>query len=155
MKAVVSDATALIVLFNIGRIDLMHNLFEKVYIPEAVRREINKAADVLPKWIEIRTVEESLTKLWRKSLDKGESEAIVLALQEKLPLIIDEKKGRKLAKRAGISVVGLLGIIGWNMKEGYITYEEACKVYYAAKEARFRVGVALESQFLEWLDAHR
>lgn len=58
-------------------------------------------------------------------LDLGESEAIVLALELESKLIIDEKKGRKIAMRQGLEIIGLLGIIYLNIKKGFISKEEA------------------------------
>ena len=44
-------------------------------------------------------------------LGRSEAEAIMLAEKLKLPLIIDEKKGRKIAERRGIKIIGTLGIL--------------------------------------------
>ena len=45
-------------------------------------------------------------------LDRGEAEAIALALQEKVDgLLIDERSGRRFAQRAGLKVKGTLGIL--------------------------------------------
>lgn len=47
-----------------------------------------------------------------KTLDPGEAEAIVLAIELKADaLLIDEKKGRKIAQEHGIIITGLLGIL--------------------------------------------
>jgi predicted nucleic acid-binding protein len=40
-----------------------------------------------------------------------QSEAIALALELNRALIIDEKKGRKIALHQGIKIIGLLGIV--------------------------------------------
>ena len=46
------------------------------------------------------------------TLDPGEAEAIVLAIELKADaLLIDEKKGRKIAQEYGIVITGLLGIL--------------------------------------------
>ena len=44
-------------------------------------------------------------------LDLGESEAIMLAKNLNLPLIIDEINGRKIARQMGIPILGLLGTL--------------------------------------------
>ena len=45
-------------------------------------------------------------------MDPGEAEAIVLAIElEADALLIDEKKGRKIAEEHGIIITGLLGIL--------------------------------------------
>ncbi|HFS85276.1 MAG TPA: DUF3368 domain-containing protein, partial [Epsilonproteobacteria bacterium] len=97
---IVSDATALIILMDLERTELLSNIFETIYIPDGVYREISaKGAITLPSFIKKRDIEEnSDLTLLMKLLDRGESEAILLAKQMQLGLIIDEKKGRKIAQ---------------------------------------------------------
>ncbi len=40
------------------------------------------------------------------NLGRGESEAIALALAYKCPLLIDERKGRRVAKEMGLDILG-------------------------------------------------
>ena len=40
------------------------------------------------------------------NLDRGESESIALALAYKCPLLIDERKGRRIAKEKGLDIFG-------------------------------------------------
>lgn len=45
-------------------------------------------------------------------LDKGEAEAIAISIEVKADfLIVDEIKGRNIAEKMGINIVGLLGIL--------------------------------------------
>jgi predicted nucleic acid-binding protein len=45
-------------------------------------------------------------------LGKGEAEAIILSKEKEADLIlIDEKKARKAARRAGFEVIGVLGLL--------------------------------------------
>jgi hypothetical protein len=54
-------------------------------------------------------------------LDRGEAEAIALALQEKADwLLIDERVGRRFAQRVGLKVKGTLGILLEGVRRGYI-----------------------------------
>lgn len=47
-----------------------------------------------------------------KSLDKGESEAIILAYELQADfLLIDERKGRRTAQEMGVKTIGLMGIL--------------------------------------------
>ncbi len=152
MKLIVSDSTTLIALQRIERFDVLKNLFEQVLIPEKVYNELcHKERAVLrdPFFVTNKITDRLLYKLLSKSLDAGESEAITLAVEMKLPLIIDEKKGRKIAQNMDITVIGLLGILILSTKRKIVSSKEAVAIYVKAKKNNFRVSEQLESQFLE------
>ncbi|MBN2443608.1 MAG: DUF3368 domain-containing protein [Spirochaetales bacterium] len=45
-------------------------------------------------------------------MDEGEAEAIALAKEKKAAfLLIDEMKGRLIAEREGITIIGLIGVL--------------------------------------------
>ena len=124
---IISDSTTLIILFDLERMELLSNLFPKIIIPFAVYEEISVKKSIdLPAFISVQEVmpSEKLETL-KKLLDLGESEAIALALELKSKLIIDEKKGRKIAMNQGLEIIGLLGIVYLNIKKGFISKEEA------------------------------
>ena len=76
-------------------------------------------------------------------LDLGESEAIALALELNSKLIIDEKKGRKIAMRQGLEIIGLLGIVYLNIKKGFISKEEAKEFLDEALAHGYRISKSL------------
>ena len=124
---IVSDSTTLIILSDLKRLDLLSNLFKEVIIPQSVYDEITvKQPLVSAPFIHTRTVDESklLTTLL-SLLDRGESEAIALAVEMEMPLIIDEKKGRKIARNLHVNIIGLLGILYLNIQKGFLTQTEA------------------------------
>ncbi len=142
---IVSDSTTLIVLMDLKREDLLFNLFKKVYLPKAVYEELCFKNEIeLADFFEVLEVRnKNKVKELELLLDKGESEAITLALEKTLPLIIDEKKGRKIAQNLGIKIVGLLGILYLNIKQGYISKEEALNFLELAIQEGFRVDKTL------------
>ena len=155
MESIVSDATTLIVLGRLDRYDLLENLFRKIYIPQEVMREVSKKSDGVSKKIhthtlfEIREIHDfSLLKLLDSLLDLGESEAIVLAKELDMILLIDEKKGRNIAKNMGLEIIGLLGVLILNVRKEKISKEEAVAVLDAMKDLNFRVSQKLEASFL-------
>ena len=82
-------------------------------------------------------------------LDRGEAEAITLALHLKLMLIIDERKGRKAAMVQGIKIVGILGILVENYRRELITMDEVKLYFLLFKEQGLRISEQLEKQFYE------
>jgi predicted nucleic acid-binding protein len=148
---IISDSTTLIILFDLNRIDLLKNLFDKIYIPEKVYEEITyKESFLIPEFIEIVKVKENdILKELRYLLDDGESEAITLALEKKLPLIIDEKKGRKIAKNLNIKIIGLLGILYLNIKKDFMTKKEASDFLDLAIKNGYRISNKLIKEFLK------
>jgi predicted nucleic acid-binding protein len=124
---IVSDASTLIVLSDLDRWELLENLFDHVFIPPQVDMELRRGATIdTPEWLHVQPVDQSETlTVLQRLLDPGESEAIALALQMNLPLIIDERKGRAIARRKGIEIIGLLGIVYVNVRHGYLSIEEA------------------------------
>ena len=145
---IVSDSTTLIVLNNLGKLNLLE-VFNQVYIPQRVYEEVSFKNDfILPDFIKVKKIETNelyfyLTKL----LDEGESEAITLAKELNIPLIIDEKKGRKIAKNLNIKIIGLLGILYLNYKKGFITKEEIELFLNEAINNGYRISQRLLDEF--------
>ena len=139
---VVSDSTTLIILSDLGRLVYLKNIFKHILIPPKVYEEINfKKEFSLPEYMEIIHPKESeqLQEL-KMLLDDGESEAIALALEKGLPLVIDEKKGRRIAKNLSLDIIGLLGIIYLNIKKGFINVDEAKKFLDKAQVNNYRIS---------------
>jgi uncharacterized protein len=60
-------------------------------------------------------------RLYAQSVDRGEAEAIALAEELHADhLLIDERKGRRLAQQQRVPVVGLLGVVLMAKRVGII-----------------------------------
>ena len=95
---VISDSTTVITLLNIDRMDVLSNPFDRVILPQRVYDEITIVENITLErsyFITRNIRDRELYTLLTKSLDTGEAEAIVLALERELPLIMDEKKGTR------------------------------------------------------------
>ena len=120
---VISDTTPLISLIKINHLELIGDLFGEIQIPDAVYRELvsNKKytaeADKIKNYKSIKRVKvenETSVQLLRRAtgLDIGESEAIILSDQIKADLLLmDEVKGRQVARNMGINLMGTIGIL--------------------------------------------
>ncbi len=89
MPIVISNASPIINLAIIGRLNLLKTIWGKIYVPEAVWKEVvidgeDKAEVAEIKkvdWIFVEKVRnQNLTLLLMQNLDKGEAEAIALAI---------------------------------------------------------------------------
>ena len=110
---VVSDTSPITALLTSGAGDLLVQLFHEAVIPTAVRDELLRSHRVLPTWLRVETVQDSArVRAYAQTLDIGEAEAIELARELRADyLLMDERKGRAIARREGIPIIGLLGIV--------------------------------------------
>ena len=146
---IVSDATSLIVLSNLQKLELLE-IFEKVYIVRNVYDELEAKKEIkLPPFFEIVECKNDLYLDLLYILDAGESEAIAFAKKEGLPLLIDEKKGRKVAKDLGIAHFGLIGLFCLLIEKGFLTKQEALQFLDQAIFKGFRISLKLYQDFID------
>ncbi|HIK46895.1 MAG TPA: DUF3368 domain-containing protein, partial [Leptolyngbyaceae cyanobacterium M65_K2018_010] len=118
---VVSNSSPLIALARLSHLDWLRSLYGEIWIPQAVYQEVvqagkgregSAAVDSAP-WITVHTVQDEIAvDLLRDQLDRGESEAIVLAIEAQAQLLlIDEARGRRIAQSRGLTHIGTIGIV--------------------------------------------
>jgi hypothetical protein len=122
-RIVVSDTSPISNLIVVGHIHLLPQLFGTVIIPDVVYQELLANGDNHPvtqtlqtvEWLDMHSVsnQNQVDVLMRdRNLDPGEANAIVLAQElQANQLLIDERLGRNEAKRQGLRVTGILGIL--------------------------------------------
>lgn len=119
---VVSDTSAITALLQIGRCELLLQIYGEVFIPEAVKLELLVMHQALPPFIRVRPI--SNHKHYERLIawiDEGEAEAIVLAKEIHADeLLIDEADGRRVAIEEGLKIVGLLGVLLEAKELGFI-----------------------------------
>jgi len=161
MNSVINDTITLIILAKSDLLSLLSNLFKEVYIPQAVYDELMFKDDIVKYRINhfdiiaMKPVSDLkiLERIKKLNIDKGEIEAITLAIELDLMLIMDERKGRKIALMQGLKIVGVLGILIENYKQEFISFEEV-KIYFLLfKEHGLRISEQLEKIFFEKLEA--
>lgn len=121
MNTWVVDAGPLIFLAKLDRLDLLPNIGEQIYIPQAVMSEIHakddKACSILEQasatWLQVRDVKgRESVDLLLADMDLGEAEVIVLAREIQADwVLLDDLVARRFARRVGLSPVGTLGIL--------------------------------------------
>jgi predicted nucleic acid-binding protein len=124
---VVSDSSPVVALARIGRLELLPKLYQRVLIPTSVHRELTRPHRRFPldpdswPWLTVRAVQDPGRVQELGHLDPGEAEAIVLAIEVNADvLLVDERKGRKVAAAMGLRVMGLLGILAEAKRGGLI-----------------------------------
>jgi predicted nucleic acid-binding protein len=130
---VVSNTSPLNYLVLIGLQDILQTLFERVLIPEAVGRELRSPAapqpikdwlDTRPIWLDRRVVSQISPDL--QQLDSGEREAIALAQSVNASLVLlDERRGRQVARGLGLTVSGTLGVLDLAARRGLVDLADA------------------------------
>lgn len=151
---VISDASAIIALSIIGRIDILKELFHEIVIPSAVYREIAIQGSQRPgaaevknsDWITILSVQDN-NPVANLNLGRGEKEDIALYLELKADLLlIDEVKARREANRFGINYIGLLGVLVEAKGQNVIT-----TVQPILRELRDNAGFRISDSLYEYV----
>ena len=118
MKVIVSDTTSLIALDKLESLGLLGAIFDSVLLPLVVLSELEAGSPQIKAKLEVAGCfefislddSEQLSSL-RIMLDLGQAEAITLAIARKLPILIDERKGRSIAKQLNLTVTGFAGVL--------------------------------------------
>lgn len=131
-KIIVADTGPLIALALVDLLPLLPTLFSAVYVPETVLREATRDIS-RPGAQAIQTVIEkgliivqsvTLSKNLQDLidvLDQGEAEALSLAQELNAMLLIDERRGRKVALKHGVAIIGSAAMLIKAKQQGLIT----------------------------------
>lgn len=161
---VVSDTTPIISLIKIEKLELLKNLFGEILIPEAVFRELttnnlfSDEAEIVKKceFLNVVSVQnkKSLEVLQKiTGLDDGESESIIIVDEQKSDLLImDERKGRKVAEKMGITLTGTVGILIQAFNEKMISADDVKLCLQNMRNQNIRISESLVEKVLARLN---
>jgi len=147
---IVSDTSAITSLLQIGRLEILPTLYQDVIIPQEVGDELRRFHAALPPFIRVLNVTDRtrLAKL-ETELDRGEAAAISLMLEGKGDLLLmDERRGRKVAIREGLAVVGVIGVLLEARQRGIIA-SLAGVIQELEQKAGFRISSRLKQLVLQ------
>ncbi|MEW5940610.1 MAG: DUF3368 domain-containing protein [Chloroflexota bacterium] len=157
---VVSDTSPILGLSAIELLELLHEQFGAVFIPQAVLAELKIETDfrgtleirkaLQSGWLAPREIQNKpLAQALSQDLDRGESEAITLALDLGMDMIVmDENLGRERARGMGLKTIGVLGILLNAKKRGRIE-SMATAMQALRREIGFFVSERLYKQILD------
>ena len=127
---IVADTGPLVILAKIDHLHLLAKRYQQIKIPETVlqeatalahREDSRRIAQFAEQYIEVsRDIIERDTDYLDFGLDAGETQAILLAAKLGCPVLMDEKRGRTVAKRSEVAVLGTVGLLLAAKQEGLI-----------------------------------
>ena len=126
----------------------------EIVVPPAVQGELSRNAIQLDRsWIRVVAAQnQNEVAVLREQLDPGEAEAIVVAAELAADLLlVDEKRGRRIAIDRGLEVTGLLGVLAEAKARGLIS---RCQPVLddMIRVAGFWIGDDLRSRYLQGLN---
>ncbi len=150
----VSNTSPVLNLAIIGQLSLLRQQFGEIWIPPAVLEELRVGEDlpgsqsvreaIESGWLRVEEVrDQPLVQVLHRDLDKGEAEAIALALQVQAEwTLLDEREGRRVAKSLRMKVTGVLGILLRAWREGELPSLQRA-MEESREKAGFRIGAEL------------
>ena len=131
MPRVIVNSTPLIILCNIGKLNLLKSLYGEIIIPNAVYEEVTEKQDSACRqiisagdWIRVEKIKDQTDKrMYKAKLHDGEVEVMILAQEQSKAdlVIIDDNAAKKTAKYLGLTVTGTIGVILKAKQCGIIT----------------------------------
>ncbi len=136
VRRIVSNTGPLISLEKLRQgYDFIRQLYDTILIPPSVLDEVAEGQFATPHaylhhygivdLIEVHTVLQSAQLPEAARLHSGEAQAIQLARELALPLLIEETVGRRVARGLGIAISGIAGQILKAFRQGSLTAQEA------------------------------
>ena len=155
MAIVIADTSPLQYLFQVGLLNVLQNLFGTVWVPEAVRDELQVGRSLgfeVPDpaafpWMLVRPATGGVA-IDRLELGAGERAALALALEACESLVLlDDAAARAAAKQLGLSTTGTLGLL-LLAKEQHLLASVAPNIT-SLEDRGFRITEAVRRQVLQ------
>jgi predicted nucleic acid-binding protein len=154
---VVVNATPLIALALLDRLELLQQMFDEVLVPATVYEEVvvkgvgrpGAAAVDRADWFQVvspraaSTIEPMLL-----GLDTGEMDVLLLAREQRPDwVLIDERLGRRVARAMGLPVKGTLGVLLAVVLAGLLSKAEVLDDLQQLANSEIRIS----SRWQDWL----
>ena len=154
---IIADASPLIALAKLNRLDLLTALFSTLHVPDTVYSEVTidqsrSDARVLKSFLAKHftshgDIECSFTKEISNILDAGEIQALALSRDLECGVLMDEMRGRKVAQHYDIQTVGILGLLMQAKRQELIS--EVFSLIEALQAQNYRLSSSLIKSVLE------
>jgi len=143
----VADTSVLIALGAAGHLDLLHKMWEVIFIPGAVFKEVQ------PERPGYAAVQEAMEQGWLKVvktqapgslpvwMGTGEAECLALARQIASDVVLmDEIRARKIILSHGFRVAGSVGIVCKALEMGILDKSDLANILNVWSKINFRIG---------------
>lgn len=154
---IVSDAGPLIALAKLDLLDLLPQLFSIIYVPETVFKEASKKRErpdaqriisFIPQYCRLLDdIDNDFSQSLKIQLDKGEIQAITHAKELHCGVLMDEKRGRRVAIHNKIPTIGAVGVLIQAKQKQLIN--DVKTPLLALKVAEYRISNTLFSEALK------
>lgn len=154
---IVADASPLIALAKLDRLELLDHLFSVLHVPEMIVYEVTADQSrvdarllrvFLSEHAEIHPdTDNDFTREIGRILDAGEIQALALAQSLGCGVMMDELRGRKVAQHYQIKTVGVLGVLMQGKQLGLIA--EVRPLIEQLQVENYRLSGALVAAVLE------
>lgn len=163
------NASPLIYLGKLGKLDLLQNIFSQILTTEQVKLEV-LSLETVPElvvleeafnsWIKIKNPQNLslVKKLERLNIHKGEASILSLAKElvdqgKKAVVIIDDLAAREIARAMGLTITGTVGTLLRGLKQDLLTQKEfKFLLTRLTTDTSFRMTSRLYSRLLSKLD---
>jgi predicted nucleic acid-binding protein len=131
---IVCDSSPLFALAICDKLHLLEQMYDTALIPEAVYNEVSVSgkpnADKIQEWAHNKVAQvknDDFIQTLAGMLGMGEAEAIALYKAKDADyLLIDERKGRKIAESYNIKIIGTLGLLLLAKQKGLLENVKPC-----------------------------
>jgi predicted nucleic acid-binding protein len=151
---IVSNTGPLIALDACKQLELLRSLYTRIVVPEEVERELATGGTTAlltglthdhRAWIEVLPLTNRPAQALLDRLDVGEAAVITLALEIRASLVlIDEKKGLKIAREEGLTAHGSVKVLLLAKKRGLLAE------FRPHLHEMHSKGIRLTQKVIEW-----
>lgn len=129
-KVVIADAGPLIALARLRLMELLPQVFDGVFVTDAVLEECAGRPDFPEAQIILDAVSRKFLErcvapdfsAFVQEIDAGEASAIATAIELGCGVLMDDKAGRRTAANIGIPVIGTVGVLVLAKRKGFVPF---------------------------------
>ena len=141
------DSSTLIALAKVDELDILKEVFRKVFITTTVKEEVLKGdfpettvlKAAMDEWIEEINYEGDVSELRKYGLGKGEA-SLFLAARREDKLVLDEANARRFAEALQLKFTGLIGLLVAAAKTKRLKSEKVRGVLKKLAKSDFRIS---------------